>query len=482
MSDIIIVGAGMAGLMCANRCVSEGVSVTVVHHGLVRDSSSFYAQGGMACVRCSSDSMAMHVQDTVCAGDGLCIQSVVEQMVTSGPDVLTELTKVGVSFEKDATGEYSLAREGAHSRARIVHVKDYTGQAIVQALLHQLSNHPLVHWVQAPLRGILRSSNGVVGILAGTTKRLAQQVVLATGGYSGLFHASTNPSGNRGAPIALAYRAGAILMDLELIQFHPTVYCKDGFPPLLLSEALRGEGAFLENRNHDRFMERYHALADLAPRDVVSRAIILESEPSLNIVPLRDTLQNRFPTIFRELMRRGWHSDQACIPVHPLAHYTIGGIATDIHGKTNVRGLSAIGECACTGVHGANRLASNSLLESGVMGLHCANRLLSGCETASGRAEPVINDDTTVDQGVVDCITRCMGVSRCSDQLTTGIHQLTGLQSSPMTDFALAILHSALARTHNCGVHYRTDATPAPNHLQHATIQYKQPVLHGMMA
>ena len=481
--DVIIVGAGMAGLLCAHDCVTAGLSVAIVHHGHVEhSSSSSYAQGGIASAWMGEDSTKAHGVDTIGVGGGLCEPAVVDFFTDRAPDIIQFLIDLGVPFDRLSSGDYSLAKEGAHSFHRIFHVKDYTGHAMIQTVLNHLHDHPLIEWINGSLSGLLMNGSSVCGVLANNESIGSAHVVMATGGFSGLFRRSTNPTCNIGQGIALAYAAGAQLGDLEFIQYHPTVYCKDGHAPLLISEALRGEGAFLVNKNNERFMEKYHHLLDLAPRDVVARAIVQEIEPELNIAPLMTDLAYRFPTIYQQLSERGFNMNHFSIPIQPLVHYTIGGIVAGVNGVTNLNGLYAIGECALTGFHGANRLASNSLLEACVMGRECAQDIIDvgsgACLSVDHCIEGTVLSDTDL-QFLGTICRNALGVIRDHDSMLAAIHELQNIdQDHPMISFVEAIVTSAFQRKENRGGHYRNDANLDRDMAAHSCIQFGQELLH----
>ena len=485
-SDVIIVGAGIAGLLCAYESVQAGLNVSIVYQDDVEQTSTYYAQGGIAAAWSHQDSALQHMTDTVMAGDGLCDNDVVQDFCEQAPEFVRKLIEIGVPFDKHTDNTYRLTQEGAHSHSRIFHVKDHTGTSIIMTLVSHLKHHPRVNWVNHSIDGLLScaTTGRIIGVRANGTPFLASHTVLATGGFSNIFSRSTNPKKNIGEGMALAFMAGARLGDLEFIQFHPTVLCEPGFPPLLISEALRGEGAFLVNKNNDRFMKKYHDLEDLAPRDVVSRAINQEQEPKLNIAPLMTTIETRFPTIFNALKLRGFSLDSFEIPVQPLVHYTLGGIVAKPNGKTNCDGLYAIGECAVTGFHGANRLASNSLLEAGIMGQRCAEHILSI------KAEPVghqgINElliqplDQSILHWLGDVAHHSLGVIRSKDIILNGIRAIETHEcyGHPLFQFLLGTLQSAFHRDESRGGHFRSDCNETKDDARHSLIQKGHEVLH----
>jgi L-aspartate oxidase len=459
--DVIVVGAGVSGLMCALDCAQAGMTVGVVYRGALEDTSSFYAQGGVAAAWDSLDSVQQHAIDTQRAGDGLCQPDVVEDFCAGAPALIQRWIELGVPFDTTASGKYSLTKEGAHSFSRIFHVKDYTGSAIVQVLASVVKRFPNVTLINGVVDGLLLGSNGVAGVKMNGQHALAKAIVMASGGFSNLFSISTNPIQNIGEGIALAYCAGAPVGDLEFIQFHPTVVCALGHRPMLVSEALRGEGAVLVNQYNEPFMKKYHALGDLAPRDVVSRAVASEPTPMLNIDPIMPHFKDRFPTIYQGLIHRGFLANDGKVPVQPLVHYTLGGIVAHPHGATGLPGLYAIGECAVTGFHGANRLASNSLLEAGIMGQKCAQYLMN----ATLKTIPVItvleNPPLPVEelQWLGEWARRSLGVIRDGAGLNAALQALDAHadRHHPMHHFFRAVIESAALRCESRGGHYRSD-------------------------
>ena len=381
-SDFLIVGSGIAGLFAAYKAGQLG-SVLVVTKQRAEDSNTEMAQGGIAAAVDETDSPVQHLEDTLEAGAGLCDARAVEILVTEGPLRVMELVELGVRFDREGSA-WDLGREGAHRRRRILHASDATGGEIARALIRECRSNPRITLREGCfLVDFLRSapSGRCVGALmldnqsGGFMVCRAPVVIVATGGAGQLYQNTTNPAVATGDGAAAAYRAGAELVDMEFVQFHPTALAMPNAPHFLISEAVRGEGALLRNVRGERFMPRYHQMADLAPRDVVTRAIVREMQETqadhvfLDISQLEpDRFQARFPNICSTCRQYGLDLDKGSIPVAPATHYIMGGIRTGADGETNIPGLYACGEAACNGVHGANRLASNSLLEGLVFG------------------------------------------------------------------------------------------------------------------
>ncbi|MDR1497105.1 MAG: L-aspartate oxidase [Puniceicoccales bacterium] len=382
-TDAIVVGSGIAGLSFALKLANKGWRVSLITKKNSTESNTNNAQGGIACVTDATDQFESHVRDTLNAGDGLCDKAVTRAVVEAAPERIRELATIGVTFSSDlATGHPDLGREGGHSHRRILHVKDLTGAAIEAALLNAVGNEPRIsvkeHILAIDI--ICDAEYRVIGLHALDTQvgrvvtLRAPLVMLATGGVGQVYQFTTNPAIATGDGIAMAYRAGAQIANMEFVQFHPTaLYTPDG-GRALISEAVRGEGAVLRDFNGHAFMRNYHALADLAPRDIVARAIDSEMKKSgsphvwLDIRGRNEaSLRDRFPHIFETCISHGINMSRDMIPVVPAAHYLCGGVLTNLRAETTVAGLYACGEVACTGLHGANRLASNSLLEAVVL-------------------------------------------------------------------------------------------------------------------
>jgi L-aspartate oxidase len=389
-TDILVLGSGAAGLFFAIKA-SRFADVLVVTKKEIAESNTYYAQGGIASVTLKEDSFERHVADTLEAGQGLCKREAVEIMVREGPDRIRDLMDLGVRFSRTESGDsLALTREGGHSAPRIVHSRDVIGRELETALLAAIRANERVatkeHCLAIDLVvgaggrvlgcvGLDRSSNRIVTILAHHT-------VLATGGVGKIYLYTSNPDVATGDGIAMAYRAGAAIANLEFVQFHPTCLYHPEAKSFLISEALRGEGAILRNLDGETFMKRYDPRGELAPRDIVARAIDREMKQSGDKYVLLDIthreadwLAKRFPHVYEQCLKFGIDISRQPIPVVPAAHYMCGGVRVDMDGKTDLEGLMAIGEVACTGIHGANRLASNSLLETLVLAQRCAARL-----------------------------------------------------------------------------------------------------------
>jgi L-aspartate oxidase len=485
VTDFLVVGAGVAGLRAAIELAPFG-RVLIVAKDSLKESSSQYAQGGIAAALADDDEISLHEADTMSAGAGLCRREAVHVLVEEGPVEVRRLIEWGADFDRD--GDHLLfAREGAHSRSRVLHAHgDSTGREIARTLYVQAADlAPVEFHSFSGVLDLLVKDNRVCGALAADEKsgRLvkihAGAVLLATGGMGCVFRDTTNPDVATGDGVALAYRAGADVSDLEFIQFHPTALHVEGAPRFLLSEALRGEGAFLLNAKGERFMERYHPLKELAPRDVVSRAIVdeMRREGSQHVyLDLShhgaDFVRHRVPRIHATCLAHGIDLDLQPAPVRPAAHYAMGGIATDLGGRTNLEGLYAAGEAACTGVHGANRLASNSLLEGLVFGARAARSMASRASPApSGGVIPEPFQLLLSHEGAIRQIaSEHCGILRSRAELVEALTLLNALprvekrmltraewEMRNLHTLTTLIARAALAREESRGAHQRVD-------------------------
>ena len=403
-TDFLIVGSGVAGLRAAIGLAGAG-RVLVLTKAAPSESNTGYAQGGIAAAIGDDDTPALHAGDTIRAGDGLCDEAAVRVLVDNGPRYVAELIEWGAQFDRTPDGRPALGREAAHSVRRVLHAGDATGREIGRVLWARVSALPAVTTVDHAFVTDLHVDAGRVrGALyldrsGGRRAVRAEATLLATGGAGQTFRETTNPSVATGDGISLAYRAGARVADLEFVQFHPTALNLAGAPRFLISEALRGEGARLLNDRGEAFMARYHPDGDLAPRDIVARGIAREMERTgaqvcLTLAHLDASyVRQRFPTIAAMCRSVGLDLTRDPIPVGPAAHYIMGGVDTDEWGRTSLAGLHAAGEVACTGVHGANRLASNSLLEGLVFGARAAEAMQEELRAAALKPDRVLADD-----------------------------------------------------------------------------------------
>ena len=467
--DFLVIGAGVAGLRAAID-LAKGGSVLVVAKDSLRESSSEYAQGGVAVALSDDDEVELHEQDTLKAGDGLCDRAAVHTLVEEGPAAIQQLLDWGAQFDRSGS-RLAFTREAAHSRNRILHANgDSTGREIARTLYAKAASLANVTFRSyAAISDLLVDEHGAAGAVFGHAESgrepvRARAVLLATGGLGHVYRNTTNPEVATGDGVAMAYRAGAEIQDIEFVQFHPTALHLEGAPRFLLSEALRGEGATLRNLAGERFTD------EMAPRDVVARAIVHEMARTASPHVLLDLTHRdpgfarcRFPRIYETCLRYGIDLELQAAPVAPAAHYAMGGIRTDLDGRASLARLYAAGEAACTGVHGANRLASNSLLEALVFGARAAGAMLSD-------ALPPVSKPCPIDspapgafslRQVQETAWECCGIVRNTEKLSEACRVLESavptLGARNPHQVALLIARCALARRESRGAHYRTD-------------------------
>ena len=516
-TDFLVIGSGVAGFRAALSLAEVG-NVVVLTKAHPRESNTGYAQGGIAAAFGPDDSFELHARDTIAAGDGLCNPAAVQALVTDGPRYVAELLEWGAAFDRDESGRPALGREAAHSVRRVLHARDATGREIGRVLWGRVSGHKRIRVLDDALAMSLELEDGTcVGASfldrrEGPSTARAGRTLLATGGAGHVFRETTNPAVASGDGLAMAFDAGARVTDLEFVQFHPTVLGAPGAPRFLLSEALRGEGGRLLNSAGAAFVERVDPAGDLAPRDVVARAIA--DEIRRTGAPVFLSLQHldaafvhdRFPTISAACQSAGLDLARDLVPVSPAAHYVMGGVETDLDGRTSVPHLFAAGEVASTGVHGANRLASNSLLEGLVFGARAAAAMEQAPCTATlpADAAPTVAfgapDDSALPTPaqVQDLMWRDVGLLREG----SGLRRASGLLAAWCRAVASArmrqpldpdvrrlgslvtvgalIAHAALRREESRGGHFRSDFPRRDDlHWQRRVADVRQPVPAG---
>ena len=515
--DFLVIGSGIAGLSFALKVAPRG-KVAIVTKKNRAESNTNYAQGGIAAVTSKEDSIEMHVQDTLVAGAGLCREQVVRTIIAEGPERVAELIEMGMKFSerevpfKGGSRELDLGKEGGHSKRRILHAKDVTGREIERALLDAISRSPNIEIFEDHLGIDLITteklgyavSNRCLGAYvldkqSGQVETFAANaVILASGGCGKVYLFTTNPDIATGDGVAMAYRAGAGVANMEFVQFHPTCLYHPRAKSFLISEAVRGEGGILKSLDGRAFMEGHHEMSSLAPRDIVARAIDNEMKRSGADYVLLDITHKpapfiieRFPNIYQTCLRYGIDISKEPIPVVPAAHYQCGGVITNVDGETEIAGLYAVGEVACTGLHGANRLASNSLLEALVCAHRAATKLIQNPQAAvdyemprwhSGKASNA--DELVVVTHNWDEIRRTMwdyvGIVRTNKRMRRALQRLANLQQEiqeyywdfivtsdllelrNLATVAELIVQAALQRPESRGLHYNLDF-PHPN-------------------
>lgn len=518
-SDFLVAGGGISGLIAALRAARSG-HVILLTKGKTEETATEKAQGGIAAaIDQKNDSVSYHFEDTIDAGAGLCDEDAVKVLVADGVERVNELIEMGADFDTTPTG-FELNIEGAHRKRRILHAGDYTGAEIAKTLAARVIKHPNIH-VRNFIFGkdLLTEGGRCIGIEAFDVKNnkrmtfLSKATILSTGGTCQIYQYTTNPEFATGDGIAMAYRAGAVLRDLEFVQFHPTALVQFkslgeeiAFPQFLISEAVRGEGAKLLNKHGERFMEKYHKQAELAPRDIVARAIYDEMKKTgsdhvhLNLSGIDpEKVKKRFPTIYKTCAEAGLDLTADDIPVAPAAHYYMGGVKTDLEGRTNIPGLWAAGEVASSGVHGANRLASNSLLEGVVFGHRAALSAISYVKTVEQpdiKDIPDSNPWPNIEKNEIEkyrsFIKRTMwnhvGIVRNGGEMSKAFEEFERLEKTLAFDpsdiheselrnmvlVAKLISRAALDRLESRGAHYRTDYPERDDRNWKKHLEYQQ--------
>ncbi|HEX8738272.1 MAG TPA: L-aspartate oxidase [Pyrinomonadaceae bacterium] len=492
-TDFIVIGSGVAGLRASIELAQTGASVTVLTKDKASESNTEYAQGGVAVVLSDDDNAELHEEDTLAAGAGLCDEQAVETLVTEGTKYIKQLIEWGTEFDREG-GKLIFTQEAAHSRRRILHAHgDSTGKEIVRALIARAgAEKTIVLMPFANTESLIVADGRCVGvrfldpILRAPREIFARAVVLCTGGAGQLYMHTTNPPVATGDGMAMAYFAGAEMADMEFVQFHPTALSVENAPRFLLSEAMRGEGGILRNKYGERFMSRYDERLELAPRDIVSRSIVAEMRRTgtrtvfLDMTALdEDFLKHRFPKIYETCKFYGLDIAKDLLPVSPASHYCMGGVRTDLHGRTTAAGLYAAGEVSCTGVHGANRLASNSLLEGLVFGARAGAAAFADNfkfqisnfkeENTEGqrtkdKGQNAEGIATAVKKRVKRVMWERVGILRDKDSLEralTEFEQISranlSVSSRNFVTLAMLVARAALWREESRGGHFRTD-------------------------
>jgi L-aspartate oxidase len=496
-SDVVIVGGGLAGLFCALKLAPRPVTV-ISAAPLGLGASTAWAQGGIAAAVAEGDSAEAHAADTIAVGGGLVDETIALGLAREAGARIQDLLHYGVPFDRDLEGKLAVGREAAHSARRIVHVQgDAAGKAIMSALIAAVRATPSIRLIEGYIAEALLTENGEVAGLqlrrADETTALpviiaSRAVVLATGGIGHLYAVTTNPAEAVGSGLAVAARAGAVIADPEFVQFHPTAIMVGRDPAPLATEALRGEGATLINTTGERFMLARHALAELAPRDIVARGVFAEIAAGRGaFLDARSALgarfANEFPTVYASCIAAGIDPAKQPIPVAPAAHYHMGGISVDSHGRTSLKGLWAGGEVSSTGAHGANRLASNSLLEAVVYAARIAEDI-GGREIAAALRAPIVlatqrngTMQAHAEKALRNMMSSYVGVVRNAKQLEQAVRWFAAIESNAdnvvlrnMAATALLVAASAWARRESRGAHYRIDYPSDDPALAHRTM------------
>ena len=489
-TDFVVIGSGIAGLRASIELANSGAQVTVLTKDKTSESNTEYAQGGVAVVLSDDDNAELHEEDTLIAGAGLCDEEAVETLVSGGTRYIQQLIEWGTEFDREG-GNLVFTQEAAHSRRRILHAHgDSTGKEIVRALIARArSEKSILLMPFANTESLIVADGRCAGvrfldpILRAPREVLAKAVILCTGGAGQLYQHTTNPSVATGDGMAMAFRAGAEMADMEFVQFHPTALSLENAPRFLLSEAMRGEGGILRNAQGERFMSRYDERLELAPRDIVSRSIVAEMRRTgtrnvfLDMTALSEEfLKERFPKIYETCKFYGLNIAKDLLPVSPASHYCMGGIRTDLYGRTTLEGLYAAGEVSCTGVHGANRLASNSLLEGLVFGARAGRAMVEDNlkfkiqnlkfdnSKSDAQNSKSIEISTAVKKRVKRLMWERVGILRDANSLKRALREIEqieqanlGTSSRNFVTVAKLVATAALWREESRGGHFRTD-------------------------
>lgn len=491
--DVIIIGSGVAGLYSAIN-LDKAASVFIISKEAIAENNSYLAQGGIAAAVAQGDLPEYHFEDTITAGAGKCDNEAVTILVEQAPKDIEILCNIGTNFDRNPDGTLTTTREGGHRRFRIIHaLGDATGREVVDSLAREARSRSNITIKENCFAvDIITANEEYVGLLVKKQNKYSyitsKAIIFASGGIGQVYKNTTNASVITGDGIAMAYRAGAELTDMEFVQFHPTAMYSEKLEEnkFLISEAVRGEGGILRNTMGERFMPAYHEMAEVAPRDIVARAIFAEMKKTNSPYVFLDVthkdpelIQKRFPNIYQHCLERGIDITQQYIPVCPVQHYFMGGIKTDLWGRTNIRGLYACGEAANTGVHGANRLASNSLLEGLVFGRRCAeainstldiqhkdhevinNRQLHGnvnVDAIRKKIKALMNDHAGIERHEQDMIMALNQINDFIEQLeNSSLEEEAAMETLNMAYIASLILKAAIRRKNSVGSHYRVD-------------------------
>jgi len=516
-TDVLIIGGGISGLSLGIKLAQlmPDQEILILTKEELTDCNTYYAQGGIACVWDEEDSFENHINDTMVAGDELCDEDIVRKIIMKAPDRIRDLIDWGVNFTKNENGSYDLGQEGGHSHRRILHVDDHTGRGIENTLIKKIREYPNVHikeqWCAVNLYAKNLKCYGTYALdqEAEEIHNIASKItVLATGGAGKIYLYTTNPDVASGDGIAMAYRAGATISNMEFYQFHPTCLYHPYAKSFLITEAMRGEGAILKDLEGNAFMEKYHPDKELAPRDIVSRAIDAELKKSgddyvvLDIASYRDTdfIKEHFPMIYQKCLKFNIDITKEPIPVVPAAHYCCGGVVAKIDGTTDVKNLYVIGESSCTGFHGANRLASNSLLEGLVCAHECANLIAENIKNSKirefeswepGNAVPSTEAVVITQNGeeirrflwnYVGIVRTDRRLQRAKKRINLLLEEINNyywdykidknlIELRNLATVAKIIIVSAISRKESRGIHYNVDYPKKAKNIRNTTIK-----------